>query len=109
MISQPSIAIVTKTIAIGAVKYGRVSLRLCFSLALSIVVSIAKTMETITIAKMPSIAIVTQSSIPIGTIKKGWVSLRFRLSLTLAIIVTISKPVQTIPVTIMSEPSITIS
>merc|ERR1719347_2509839 len=106
MISQPSIAIVTKTIAIGAVKYGRVSLslRLRFSLALSIVVSIAETMETITIAKMPSIAIVTQSTIPVGTIKKGWVSLRFSISLTLAIRVTISKPVQTIPVTIMCEP-----
>jgi len=123
MISQTSIAIVTKTIAIGAVKQGWVSLSLglCLSLTLSIVVSIAKTMEAITITKMssiaivtePSISIVSQTTIPVGAIKQGRVSLsiglRLSFSLTLSIIVTIAKPMQTIPVSIMSEPSISVS
>merc|ERR1719244_576853 len=103
MISQTSIPIVAKTVAIGAVKEGWVSLSLslglCLSLTLSIVVSITKTMEAIAITKMPSIAIVTESSIsivsqtiPIGAIKKGWVSLSIGLSVTLAIVMTITEP-----------------
>merc|ERR1719376_1337019 len=131
MISQTSIAIVAKAIAIGAVKKGRVSLslRLGLGLTLSIVVSIAKmsktsvsvmTKSSISIMTKASIAMISQTSIPIvtktiaiGAVEKGWVSLsiglRFSFSITLSIIVTIAKPMQTISVSIMSEPSISVS